>query len=163
MDTHAHDDAIQQLGGKIGGISTVLLTTLDEDGSLRTRPMVALDVPFTGTLWFFTHADAPKVGDVEHAQQVSVAYVHPEEHRFVVMTGTAQVVKDASKMRELWRPNLAAWFPRQLAEPDLALLRVQVTDAEYWDGSVGTILRLAKTSAPDQVTEQGENQKLRLE
>ncbi len=60
-----------------------------------------------------------------------------------VRFGTAELVRDLDKARELWNPDLETWFPRGLDDPDLALLRVTVTRAECWDSPDGAVVHLS--------------------
>jgi len=134
MDTKAHQDAIKALSDKIKGIKYAMLTTVSESGSLHSRPMAAQDVEFDGILWFFTDVDTSKVAEVGHDRQVSLTYVKPDDKLWVSVSGTARLVRDQAMMQALWRPTLSAWFPQGLHDPNLALLEVTVTGAEYWEG-----------------------------
>jgi general stress protein 26 len=91
------------------------------------------DRDFDGELWFFTHHHSPKVDEVERDHHVSLSYADPTRDRYVSVSGRAWLVRDKEKARELWNPTLRAWFPQGLDDPELALLRVKVTKAEYWD------------------------------
>ena len=163
--TH-HDtntDAVKQLGEKIKGIRVAMMTTEEEDGMLRSRPMATQEMEFDGDLWFFTQASAAKVGDVEHHSQVNLSYVDHGDSRYVSVSGTAELVRDRQKMQELWRPFYKAWFPNGLDDPDLALLKVTVTDAQYWDAPSSKLVRLAlvaKAAVTGQGDQVGENKKL---
>lgn len=42
-------------------------------------------------------------------------------------------------MAALWQKPLKTWFPKGLDDPDLALLKVEVEHAEYWDQNGGLI------------------------
>ena len=119
-----NEDSVKKLAGLIKGIKVVMLTTVAEDGSLHSRPMVTQQVEFDGALWFITRGEAPKVGEVCHDRHVNVSYASPDDHRYVSVSGTAEVVRDAQKVRELWSPALRAWFPSGPDDPGLALLRV---------------------------------------
>ena len=35
-----------------------------------------------------------------------------------------------------------AWFPKELDDPELALLRVDVQEAEYWDSTSNKLVQL---------------------
>src|SRR5438270_10083001 len=98
--------AIKTLGEKVKGIRTAMLTTEHDDGTLISRPMATLDVEFDGELWFFTYADAHKVGDIRHDQQVNLSYVNEHDNRYVSVSGTAQLVRDRATIDELWKPFL---------------------------------------------------------
>lgn len=137
------DENIHKLGELIKEVKIAMLTTADVDGTLRSRPMATQKTAFDGTLWFFTRASSPKVDEVERAHEVNLSYAAPDSNTYVSVSGTAQLVRDKGKAEELWNPILKAWFPRGLEDPDLALLRVTVHKAEYWDSPSSTMVQIA--------------------
>ena len=137
-----HDDDIEKLARLIKGIRCAMLTTVDQDGTLRSRPMETQNTDFDGALWFFTDAGAPKVDEINREHEVNLAYADPHGNRYVSVSGTALVVRDKAKVDELWTPALKAWFPNGKDDPNIALLRVQVTKAEYWDAPSSTLVKL---------------------
>ncbi len=141
MSDNTQND-VKLLSDKIKGIRIAMMTTVEADDVLRSRPMATQDMEFDGDLWFFTKASAPKVDDVEHHQQVNLSYAKPDDNLFVSVSGTAQLVRDRQKMDELWKPLLKAWFPNGKDDPELALLKVTVNSAEYWDAPSGVMGRL---------------------
>jgi len=120
-----------------------MLTTAEPDGKLRSRPMATQKGEFDGTLWFFTRASSPKVDEVEQWHNVNLSYASPDSNTYVSVTGTASLVRDAAKVKELWNPILKAWFPNGLEDPDLALLHVTVQKAEFWDSPSSTMVHIA--------------------
>lgn len=125
---------IYQLRELIKDIGCSMLTTVDEDGSLHSRPMEkSSDIQPDGTLWFFTNASSHKVFEIEHRQQVNLSFSSPNQKRYVSVSGSAELVQDRNKMQELWKLELQAWFPQGLNEPDIALLKVQINKVDYWD------------------------------
>ena len=158
-------DAVAKLGALIKKVKFAMLTTLDEDGTLRSRPMATQAAEFDGTLWFFTRANAPKVGEVEKEHQVNVAYAEPDDQTYVSVSGRANLVRDKAKAEELWNPALKAWFPKGLDDPDLALLKVEVDKAEYWDtpgSAVVHALGFVKATLTGKAYQPGENEKITL-
>ncbi len=155
----------QHLAHLIRGIKTAMLTTASADGSLRSRPMATLEGEFDGTLWFFTRADAPKVGEVQQEGQVNVSYADADEQRFVSVSGRAVLVLDREKIQELWNPVYKAWFPKGLDDPQIALLRVDAEKAEFWDAhssAMVQLISLVKELTTRQSYQPGENQKVDL-
>lgn len=124
---------IQKLAKLIEGIDIAMLTTVEDDGCLRSRPMATQQSEFDGDLWFFTGANSPKIRELEHDGHVCLSYSSPKDNRFVSISGKAEVVRDRAKAEELWKPAYRAWFPKGLEDPDLTLLKVTVQHAEYWD------------------------------
>jgi len=137
-----HIENSKKLKELIQGIKFAMLTTAEADCTLRSRPMATQEVEFDGALWFFTYADAPKVEEVQHNQHVNVSYAAPDRNCYVSVSGTAQLVRDRSKIAELWQPKYKAWFPQGLENPQLALLKVSVDKAEYWDSPSGPVVHL---------------------
>jgi general stress protein 26 len=118
-----------------------------------------------GDLWFFTQASAAKAEEIRANPHVNVSYASPRENRYVSVSGTATLVRDRKKMQELWDQLYQAWFPHGLEDPDLALLRIDVERAEYWDAPSGTMAEIAgllKVPAANGPSAAGENEKLDL-
>lgn len=156
---------IKMLNDKIKGIRIAMMTTVDQDGTLKSRPMATQDSETDGELWFFTKANAPKVGDVDRDQQVNIAYANPGGNTFVSISGTAQLVRDQKKIKQYWKPMLKAWFPDGEDDPELALLKVTIDSAEYWDspgGIVGKITAVTKGLASGGKDSGGEDVKLNV-
>jgi general stress protein 26 len=161
------DRDLKKLRDLMKDIEFCMLTTLDEDGSLRSRPMSTnRQVEANGDLWFFIYASSHKVTEVNRNHQVNVSFAAPERQCYVSLSGTAELVQDRAKIQELWQPELKAWFPQALEEPDLALLKVTATKAEYWDAPASWVaktvgfIKAATTGEPENLTK---NAKLDLE
>jgi general stress protein 26 len=154
---------LSKIDGLIKDIRVAMLTTADNDGSLRSRPMATLQVEFDGNLWFFTWADAPKVDELQRHPQVNVSFADAERQCYVSVSGTATLVRERQKMEGLWSPWLRTWFPRGLDDPNLALLQVSVDTAEYWDAPSSTMVQLfgvVKAALTGQSPQPGDHAKL---
>jgi general stress protein 26 len=136
-------EALRKLRELIDSLHVAMLTTVDEDGTLRSRPMGAQAIDDDACLWFFTEVDADKVDDVQREREVNVAYSHPSD-RWISVSGTATLVRDVAKQRDLWNPFVQAWFPGGPADPSVGLLRVQVSGAEYWEAPGGKVVQVFK-------------------
>jgi general stress protein 26 len=161
MNTENND--VKKLAKLIKGIQIAMMTTRDDDGTLRARPMQTQSEEFDGTLWFFTQASSHKVHEIDHEHQVNLSYAEPGNNRYVSVSGTATLVRARAKIDELWTPVLKAWFPKGKDDPDVALLKVDVTKAEYWDSPSSTIVKLVgftKAVLTGQQYRPGENEKL---
>lgn len=157
MSEQTHEENIKKLGDLMRGIRFAMLTTAEPDGSLHSRPMATQDVEFDGDIWFFTAADSGKVWEADRNHHVNVAYSNPEKNNYVSATGTAALVRDRKKIEELWKPVYKTFFPKGLEDPELALLKISVEKAEYWDSpgtAIGRAINFARaylTSAPSKL------------
>jgi general stress protein 26 len=139
----AKAEDIQKLRDLIADIKVAMLATADEDGSLRSRPLHTLEMDAQHALWFFTSATSPKVAEAAGSGwQVNLSYAHPDKQDYVSVSGTASIVRDRAKMQALWTDWAKVWFPRGIDDPDLALLRVQIHRAEYWDAPASAMKQL---------------------
>lgn len=165
MAENTRAETIEQLAELIKDIDFAMLTTVDEDGTLRSRPMSTQKTPFDGTLWFFTEAAAPKVEEIEREHEVNLAYADPKSQRYVSVSGRARLVRDDAKKRELWSPAYKVYFSKGHEDPNVALLRVTVQKAEYWisgSNAVGRLIDFAKAMITGDERQLGENEKLDL-
>ena len=159
------NEGIKKLADLINDIKFAMLTTVEADGSLHSRPMATQQVEFDGDLWFFTGASAHKVHDIEQNPQVNVAFANPDDQSYVSMSGRAHLVLNRQKAEELWNPFYRTWFPDGLDDPDLALLKINVESAEYWDSPSSAVVHLfgvAKAMVTGERPEPGDNEKLEL-
>ena len=141
-----------------------MLTTVDENGDLHSRPMSSNgDVDDDGDIWFFTNASSHKVTEIQKLPKVNVSFADPDDQRYISVSGTAQVVRDRAKIDELWKPEFKIWFPEGKGDPEIALLRVNLEKAEYWDSpssTIGYALSFVSSLVTGKQPEFGENKKV---
>ncbi|MGH8228337.1 MAG: pyridoxamine 5'-phosphate oxidase family protein [Steroidobacteraceae bacterium] len=133
---------MQKLADLIGQAQIGMLTTSEPSGQLRSCPLVTLQLDAEGRLWFFISRASAKTEEIAQHRQVNLSYSDPDRQDYVSVSGAAEVVRSREKMRELWTPWVEPYFPRGLEDPDLALLCVQVGQAEYWDAPESNVERL---------------------
>ena len=144
LDRASHAD-LSKIAELIKDIRVCMLTTAETDGSLRSRPMATQELhgTFDGHLWFFTELASGKVEELAQERHVNVSYARPSDQIYVSISGLAIVVRDTAKARQLWSPILHAWFPKGPEDPNLGLLHVRATEAEYWEAPHGTLVKAA--------------------
>lgn len=164
MNEHMNrDESIQKLAELIKDIDIAMLTTVEADGSLRSRPMSTQKTEFDGTLWFFIEKGSAKVHEIAHDSHVNLSYSDRQSQTYVSVSGRARISEDRAKIDELWSPVHKAWFPEGKDDPTLTLLAVEVDHAEYWDAPsslVMNVLGFAKAMATGERYEPGENEKI---
>jgi general stress protein 26 len=164
-DREQLSDEIKKLREMIQDVKVAMLTTVDVDGSMRSRPMRTQEVEFDGDLWFFTDDTSPKTEEILRDRHVNVTYSDPNAQRYVSVKGQASLVRDKTKMAALWSPIYKAWFPDGLDDPNICLLRVEVDSAEYWDSSQSAIVHaigFTKAALTGERYKPGENAKIDL-
>jgi general stress protein 26 len=141
------------------------MLTSEDAGHLRSRPMVAAQKGFAGELFFFTRVSAAKVGEVESHRSVNVSYADADRQNYVSLSGTASVVQDRALIDAHWSEAMRTWFPKGSADPDIAILKVAVDQAEYWDAPSSTMVYLygyAKAVTTGKAPHPGENERVQI-
>lgn len=100
------------------------------DGSRHSEPLTAqLDEDQVDTLFFFIARDNRlAAGGGAMAQFVSKGHDF-----FACLSGSVRVDNDFAQIDKLWNKQAEAWFPGGKNDPDLALLRFDIDDAEMWE------------------------------
>jgi general stress protein 26 len=126
---------LDALGQLIDGIEVAMLTTHAADGSLVSRPLQTLELDANGDLVFFTSVESGKVDELAANPDVNVAYADVDANRYVSIRGRARIDRDRATIEELWSPAQKVFFPEGRNDPRLAVLRVRVRDAAWWDAA----------------------------
>ena len=142
MSANDKQAQVKKLKELIEDIKIAMLTTVHEDGRLRSRPMMAMQMDEAGSLWFFTNRDGEKSEAIREHCDVNLSYSNPEKEKFVSVSGDAQLVSDRTRIKELWSPLVKSWFPKGVDDPNLVLLKVEITGAQYWDVKSSTLVEL---------------------
>ncbi len=165
--TQTREDDLQKLRELVKDIDFCMLTTVDERGDLHSRPMSSNgDIDENGDIWFFTNSSSHKVSEIARLPKVNVSFADPDNQRYVSVSGKGELARDQKKIEELWRPEFKIWFPKGKDDPEIALLKVSLEKAEYWDSpgsTIGYALSFVSSIVTGKQPDMGENKKLELE
>ncbi|MGZ5847896.1 MAG: pyridoxamine 5'-phosphate oxidase family protein [Ramlibacter sp.] len=112
-----------------------MLTHRHADGGLHAHPLTTQNKELgqKGVLYFFVSKRTEVGQRLRNDGNVNVSYSDPHKDHYVSITGTARVSEDMDAKQRLFNPMAKAWFPGGASDPDLELVEVQITGAEYWD------------------------------
>jgi general stress protein 26 len=165
-EAKTREDKLGKLREIVKAVDICMLTTVDEGGDPHSRPMSNnREVEFDGDLWFFTYGSSHKVDEVGRVARVNASFADVDAQQYASLTGRAEVVRDRAKIEELWKPELRAWFPEGVETPDIALLKVTVERAEYWDGPQSILahaVSLVSSLVTGEPAQSGENEKINV-
>ena len=116
------------------------------DGTLHSHPLTTQNKALEedGCLYFFV-SRASEVGQrLQQDGNVNLAYANPGKDTWVSVSGTARVLDDLAKKKELFNPIAKAWFPDGPEDPDLELEEVRIDEAEYGNVKENKLLQLLK-------------------
>lgn len=136
-DTSARTTLTEHLHGQ----RIALMTTVEDDGSLHSRPMTLLEVDADGCCWFFLDHDPQDATTVARHARISLAFADPSRADYLSVSGRGTLVHDRERIHALWTAMAKPWFPDGPDSPRLAALRVAPERAEVWDGPDSKIVR----------------------
>ncbi len=129
----ANEADLKHVADLISKVYIAMLTTVDEEGKLRSRPMAVQQAPFDGTLRFLTKDDSPKIDEIERDREVNVSVADVANGIFVSVSGRGKLNRDRAKIAELWKDEFKVWVPEGKDDPHLAILEVDASAVEFWD------------------------------
>ena len=136
------ESPISRLREKIDPIQFCMMTTISADHNLLSRPMTHQAIDDDGTLWFFTSDDSQVAEDLYRQQVTNVSFSSPSDNVYISMSGSALLVKDTYKAKQLWSPMVESWFSKGPADPHLSLIKFSTYSAEYWDSDTNKMHQL---------------------
>ena len=145
----------------IKGMKIAMLATRGPDGKVRSRPMAISDSADEGVLYFLTGEQSGKVHDLEMDPETVITFADPGKNAYVALRGEASVVTDREQIKRHWTEVARAWFPKGVDDPNVALLRVKLDEAQYWDEPNGKMVvawgyvKAILTGEPPHVGEHG--------
>lgn len=144
-----NDEELRQFVDILKTFEHAMLVT-ERDGELRARPMQIADRTDDGRVWFITNIESPKLDEMTEKPRVALAMQHGS--RFLSISGTRRVTRDARKIDQLWNHLDKVWFPKGRNDPTLVLLEIVPTYVEYWDRSGVEAIRFMFETAKSAVT-----------
>ncbi len=140
--TEHNDKSLDDVMKMIGKQNVAMLTTLD-GSRLVSRPMGAQEPDEDGTLWFFTETGSDKAQQIQADSRVSVTYADGD---YLSVEGSAEVLQDPARQKEMWNPFVESWLQCEPDDPKVSLIRINANTIGYWDTptAVGSTLSMVK-------------------
>lgn len=129
---------LARLAALIEDIPVAMMTNVEADGSLASRPMSPLEMDSNGAIWFYTDLRSAKV---EHLRAVNVSFNDRGNGTYVSMSGRGEIDVDRGRIERLWTPMARPWFPDGPESATLALLKFVPEAADYWDAPNSSMVR----------------------
>jgi len=145
MNETTHRQDMKHLWTLIKDIRFGMLTHRHAEGGLHAHPLTTLNKNLDEGMLYFFVSKATEVGRrLQLDADVCVAYADPHKDHYVSVSGHATLHEDRAKKESLFNAMTKAWFPGGVDDPNLELVQVRITHAEYWDVKESKITQLVK-------------------
>jgi general stress protein 26 len=135
MTTNTHtprsDESLDTVRSIMKDVRTCMVVTTADDGSLHAAPMTTQEAEFDGDAWFIASNRSETVRNLSARPRVNVAFAGSSA--WLSLAGSATVVADSAKKKELWNTFTEAWFPEGEDDPSVVVVKVSGESAQYWD------------------------------
>ena len=138
----ANAEAIAEIKKLAEEIEICMLCTY-VGNKLHARPMSTQEVDAEGNVWFLSDKTSAKHREIEINNQVDLLYSGSYD-KFLSLTGTATILYDREKIKELYEPIVKVWMPGGEDDPNLSIIKVRVNDGYYWDVKHNKMVEVAK-------------------
>ncbi|MDZ4809502.1 MAG: pyridoxamine 5'-phosphate oxidase family protein [Bacteroidota bacterium] len=139
----SRDDANEKIKKLAEDADICLFTTDLTRLPLKARPMSTQKADEEGNLWFFSAKDSDKNDDIAKDERVQLFYSNKMSSEYLSLYGTASIIQDAEKAKELWTAMVKVWF-KDPEVPNLTIIKVVPEDGYYWDTKDGKFVSLFK-------------------
>jgi general stress protein 26 len=130
-DTGPDPQTLDTVQSIMKDVRTCMFVTRTEDGSLHAAPMTTQEAEFDGDAWFLAGSGSETIRNLRSQPHVNVSYAG--SNAWLSLSGTASVVDDAEKKKELWNALTEAWSPGGEDDPSVVVVKVSGESAHYWD------------------------------
>ncbi|MBU2033993.1 MAG: pyridoxamine 5'-phosphate oxidase family protein [Alphaproteobacteria bacterium] len=133
--------------------SPFLFLQLDGQPDTAVPMSPQLDKDANSAIWFFTHTKSP----FRALGPVTATFKGKDHGMYARFGGT--LVEETSRERfdQFWNNFVEAWYDGGKTDPDILFLRMDLGDAEIWNGDMG-LLSTAKMALGMDVHEDAEEQ-----
>jgi general stress protein 26 len=137
-----NNEAVEQLKRMVQGLDICMLITTDANGQRHNRPMAAINIDNDGNCWFFVSRSSGKLKDISVNNKLQLVFADPASDDYVEIHGVANAVCDENEIRNNWSPLVSKWFPGGITDPEICIVKLDVTNVFYWDEKAEGIQRL---------------------
>jgi len=148
----------------LSGMQVCMVTTEDA-GVIRSRPMAPFVSEMDRTIHFVTDSDSAKIYELNADADIALSFVDSGKMLFASVSGKGMVSRDRDLIRRLWGPYCDIFFDGGAENSDVAVIKVEPTQAEYWDNDknkVAMAVEMTRAYFADGGPNLGSNAKLDL-
>ena len=145
-----------------------MLTHRHRNGELHAHPLTTQNksIDEGADLYFFISEKSGVAERLREDSNVGVGYSDPGSDVYVSVSGKASFSNDQATKERLFSTLAKAWFPGGVNDPDLALLVVKISHAEFWnvkESKATQLFKMAKAAMTGEPPkDMGEHKKLNL-
>ncbi len=140
-------EAVKKLAELVDKIDIGMVITRTKDDELHIVPLSRQEVDEQGNIWMLISAESNTHQNVIDNNQIDIAYSHIGDYNFVSVSGKAIISRDQARIDKYWNKMMDAWFEKGKEDSRIRILKVETSDAHYWDNKSNKLVTFFKVAA----------------
>lgn len=139
-------EAVKKLADLVNKIDIGMVITRTKDDELHIIPLSRQEIDEQGNIWMLISAESNTHHNVLKNSQIDIAYSHVGDYHFLSVSGKATISKDQARIDKYWNKMMEAWFEKGKEDPRIRVLKVETSDAHYWDNKSNKLVTFFKVA-----------------
>jgi len=114
---------------------------------VSARPMTVQQVDDEGNLWFLMANDSETYNELQSEPLAQLFFQGSKYSDYLNVYGLITLSDDKEKIKEFWNPVLKTWFTDGVDDARIAVVKLEPTEAYYWDNKHGNAIAFIKQLA----------------
>lgn len=141
-----NSEAIKKLIELIDKIDIGMVITRSKADGLHIIPLSRQEVDENGTIWMLISAESNTHQNLLENDQIDIAYSDIGNYNFLSVSGKGIVSRDQARIDKYWNKMMDAWFEKGKDDPHIRILKVETSDAHYWDNKSNKLVTFFKVA-----------------
>jgi general stress protein 26 len=123
------------------------ITNIKTGLPVSARPMTVQEVDEQGNLWFLLANDSETYKELQAEPLAQLFFQGSTYSDYLNVYGIASVSADKEKIKQFWKPTLKTWFTEGEDDARIAVVKLEPSEAYYWDNKHGNAVAFIKQLA----------------
>ncbi|MNK27387.1 General stress protein 26 [compost metagenome] len=140
-------EAVKKLTELVDKIDIGMVITRNKGDELHIVPISRQEVDEQGNIWMLISSESNIHQNLLENKRIDIAYSHVGDYNFISVSGKATISRDQERIDKYWNKLMDAWFEKGKDDPHIRVLKVETSDAHYWDNKSNKLITFFKVAA----------------
>lgn len=141
-------EAIDKLKSLVDKIDIgMVCTNVEGSNHPHAVPMSRQEVDEQGNIWLLFSSESDTYHNLQADSSITIIYSDVKDYNFLTVSGKAEISRDKARIEKYWNKMIEAWFEKGKEDPRIRVLKINTTDAYYWDNKTNNIVTFLKVAA----------------
>ena len=139
-------EAVKKLAELVDKIDIGMVISRSKKDELHIVPISRQEVDEQGNIWMLISSESTIHQNLLENNRVDIAYSHIGDYNFLSVSGRAHISRDQARIDKYWNKLMDAWFEKGKEDPHIRVLKVETSDAHYWDNKSNKLVTFFKVA-----------------